>query len=824
MMRGAGMRYLPSLLSAADRLFGGDGADAVGMREGDTRLPGRRPWLRGRPSLPLTLWLALGCWVGIAAAYSALEGRDAHTCSAVIAAGLALLAALGIGAWRRSRAGAAAVLVAGLALGLVCAGAAAFGVQDAARQLTGADAAGETVIELVQDGQPGRFGERVRGRVSLPSGGTARVQVSLADAPALMAGARIAVRVNWSAPDAASADSLWRAGICATARAASAELRPDAGPAASLRALRGRALEALASLDTPAAGRHDGVSFLQAVLLGWRAGLFDSGWYAAAQTDGLAHMVAVSGAHLAIVCGLALALLKRLRASRAVQLGVQAVLVTAFLVLTGVAVSAVRAAFMTVIGLSAFTARRRSYALGALSFAVVVMLALDPLAALSVSFLLSAGSTLGIVLFARPTAEALRVLLRRQRAGTVVQALALCLAAQLPTGPVAAAAFGRVSLIAPLANVAAGPLFTVVCGLGLPLAVLAGLGLPVQPVLGVLAQACQVLCAALQAAAGLPGAAVPAYLDPAVAGLLALGVPAVLWALWPRPRVRTVLGGGAVLVLAVALLLAVPAVRGDQVVMLDVGQGDAFLLRSGGHAVLIDTGNHDDLLLQGLARQGIVHLDAVALTHADDDHCGSLSALAGTVRVDRVLFARDMLTCPADKARQVVSQAAQIAGSTDRLAGLSVGQQVTFGNFRLTVVGPDAFTEEGGNADSLTLLLQADDDGDGITDWTGLFCGDAEREQIAAYERAGRIGKVDLYKVGHHGSREAVDAATAAALGARVCLVSVGAHNRYGHPVAATLDALRQAGGTIWRTDEQGDVTCTLTAEALQVNAQRPAA
>ena len=61
--------------------------------------------------------------------------------------------------------------------------------------------------------------------------------------------------------------------------------------------------------------------------------------------------------------------------------------------------------------------------------------------------------------------------------------------------------------------------------------------------------------------------------------------------------------------------------------MLDVGQGDAFIVRSGENVLLIDTGNQDALLKAALARQRVGRLDAVAVTHSDDDHCGSLPVL-----------------------------------------------------------------------------------------------------------------------------------------------------------------------------------------------------
>jgi len=248
------------------------------------------------------------------------------------------------------------------------------------------------------------------------------------------------------------------------------------------------------------------------------------------------------------------------------------------------------------------------------------------------------------------------------------------------------------------------PLFTVICGVGLPLVVMAtacGVG---AGALSLLAAACSCVCALLQAFAALPGAAVPVYLDSAASLVLAVGLPAALWAVWPRPNWRLVgamaAGGAAV---ALVLSLSVP-LKGDDVVMLDVGQGDAFVLRSAGRTLLIDTGNHDDLLLKGLARQGIRHLDAVAITHADDDHCGSLSVLKGVVGVDCVLLANEMLICENAKARNLVRTAADVAGAADAVKGVSVGERIVLGRFALDVIGPDSFTEDGGNADRRTMM------------------------------------------------------------------------------------------------------------------------
>lgn len=833
MGRGKVGRQAAELFPAFLELLGVGAAE--GHSAGNPFVSERERWRAGRPSLPLTLWFALGAWLGIAASYANLRNQSVFMCRmlAVLSAALlvvcviCLLVSIGRAAFM--------VMAAGMLLGLMAGCAQAAAVHAAQEALWGTG--GEAVVELTQDGRVASFGQTVTGRMRTSTGAAALVRMNLTDAPVLMAGQRVSVRTTWREPGSSAAESLWTRGIAATANASGCTVLEASGPAAAIRAFRGQAIAMMESLDSldlqlrqasageadePTASHpSDGKDFLEAVLLGWRDGIFEADWYAAAKIDGVAHMVAVSGAHLAIVCGLALALLRRLRVSRTAQLAIQLVLVAAYLVLTGVAVSAVRAAFMTVIGLSAFLAKRRAYSLGALSFAIIVMLTLDPLCAFSLSFALSAGSTLGIVVFARYVSDWMAMLLGRAHVGAIMQSVALCLAAQLVSSPLSAAEFGQVSLVSPVVNVLIAPLFTVICGVGLPLVVLAtafGVG---AGALSLLAAACSCVCALLQAFAALPGAAVPVYLDSAASLVLAVGLPTVLWAVWPRPNWRLVgavaAGGAAV---ALVLSLSVP-LKGDDVVMLDVGQGDAFVLRSAGRTLLIDTGNHDDLLLQGLARQGIRHLDAVAITHADDDHCGSLSVLKGVVGVDCVLLANEMLICENAKARDLVRTAADVAGAADAVKGVSVGERIVLGRFALDVIGPDSFTEDGGNADSLTLLLQADDDADGTVDWRGLFCGDAENDQIRAYQDQGRIGDIDIYKVGHHGSRAALDESAAETMRPEICLVSVGAHNRYGHPAASTLETLRQVGGTIWRTDQQGDVTCHLSSERIRVTAQR---
>ena len=249
--------------------------------------------------------------------------------------------------------------------------------------------------------------------------------------------------------------------------------------------------------------------------------------------------------------------------------------------------------------------------------------------------------------------------------------------------------------------------------------------------------------------------------------------------------------------------------------MLDVAQGDAFLVRSKGSAILIDTGNHDTLLKEALARQGIFHLDAVLITHADDDHCGSLQALDGAVAIDSVLVARDALTCDCESCESLIKNASSVVGSAN-VEPLAVGDAIACGDFSLKVIWPHGFSDEGGNADSLCLLASLATS-EGM--WTTLFCGDAESDQLKEIIDEGELGDIDIYKVGHHGSKAALTESVVEVIRPEISLVSVGSGNRYGHPAAQTLSLLDNVGSHVFRTDEMGDVSCEFSNDGIRVTA-----
>ena len=254
--------------------------------------------------------------------------------------------------------------------------------------------------------------------------------------------------------------------------------------------------------------------------------------------------------------------------------------------------------------------------------------------------------------------------------------------------------------------------------------------------------------------------------------------------------------------------------------MLDVGQGDSFLVKSRGLTLLIDTGNNPRKLLAGLARHGVNRLDGVVISHADDDHCGCLADLRGVVSVDSVFVAKGLSSVGTDKVDDMLKDAERLS-SASGIRELAVGDMITIGSVCFKVISPEGLTDKGENDDSICLIATTDLNDDGMGEWRALFTGDAESEVLDSLNREGALEDIDILKVGHHGAKSALDEELMDVLKPEIALISVGERNRYGHPAANTVSLLESSDVEVFRTDLQGDVVCSLSQTSISIRTMK---
>jgi competence protein ComEC len=296
------------------------------------------------------------------------------------------------------------------------------------------------------------------------------------------------------------------------------------------------------------------------------------------------------------------------------------------------------------------------------------------------------------------------------------------------------------------------------------------------------------------------------------AGAVWLGVLAAAWWLWNTPRRRWIVIGRLALIGAVvswsaslAALRRHSQCRCLTVHFLDVGQGDAALLRTpAGRWILIDGGPGigRGAVVPFLRREGVRRIDVVIASHGHADHVGGLPAVLAAIPAALVLEPGE----PLGEAPYLGFLAGvQTAGA--RWQAVRAGDRLDLDGVRLAVLSPDAEWAAAmmdPNEESVVVLVE----------YRGrrvVFTGDAG----APVERrlAGRVGDVDVLKVGHHGSRSATSGAWLDELKPEVAVISLGAKNRYGHPAPEVLDRLAARGIEVLRTDRRGTITLQIDGD-----------
>lgn len=261
------------------------------------------------------------------------------------------------------------------------------------------------------------------------------------------------------------------------------------------------------------------------------------------------------------------------------------------------------------------------------------------------------------------------------------------------------------------------------------------------------------------------------------------------------------------LTLLCALLMAAGAARAElSAYFVDVGQGDGCIISCDGEHMLVDAGPVEggERVAALLKALGIAQLKYAINTHPHSDHAGGFSA---ALEVATAEAAYSSATEYSEQAFNDYIQAAEAQGLA--LATLGAGDELTLGGAQISVLAP-ASELEAVNDNSIVLRVS-------YGDTALLLMGDAGEAEEQALLDSGAQLKADLIKVGHHGSSSSSSAALLEQVSPAWAVISVGAVNDFGHPHAATLDRLAEAGAQVLRTDLFGDLIAISDGATLSV-------
>ncbi len=519
------------------------------------------------------------------------------------------------------------------------------------------------------------------------------------------------------------------------------------------------------------------------------------------QESGVSHLMAISGLHVGLVFACVCFLVKWLlwpiaRVFNTVPrqwlaYGPALAAATTYSALAGFAISTQRALVMLLVYVICRLWARNLSLFHILLIAVFVLLLYDPFSVLDIGFWLSCGAV-AIIAFASTQTNQLSL-------------IKLQPTLWLGMLPLSVLFFGQVSLVSPLVNLLAVPLF---CLILIPLTLLGsvfvqfGLESIGAWLLILLSQVFSWVYQTLEWATAFQFARW--YTTPFLPWqwcLMLLSLSALYLNFWFRHVLWLVL-------IASVFWGVVPKIDQDQlrVVLLDVGQGLAMVIETSDRVLVYDTGpkyssgftTAEAVLLPYLRQRGVRTIDKLIISHADNDHIGGYAAVAEAFNI------RETLTSRPDK----------VVGAKECIAG----QGWRYGATHFHVISPSANTPKGSNNHSCVIVIEHH--GKRV-----LISGDIEKqvERFLIQQITGdsSVLKSDIMLVPHQGSKTSSTPAFLDAVQPQLALVAAGYLNHYGHPHYKIVQRYRERGISIMSTIDEGSILVEIDREGWWVSTYR---
>ncbi|EOS51948.1 hypothetical protein C809_00703 [Lachnospiraceae bacterium MD335] len=594
---------------------------------------------------------------------------------------------------------------------------------------------------------------------------------------------------------------------------------------------------------------EEDAAVLKAMVLGNKAEL-DPKSKQLFQRSGISHILAISGLHISLIGMMIYGIFQKLNVPRIPSAFFCIVLMTAYGDLIGMSGSAYRAVFMFGMKLLADMLRRTYDMLTALSLAAVLLLLEQPLYLRQSGFLLSFGAVLGIGLFSEmvcPDLDRIRSKVLRKTAAALCGSLSIFLV----HFPILLCCYYEFPLYSFFLNLIIIPAMGVLLVMGLiclACGCAGGLLFGAAKLAGVV---CHVILAGFETAGssslriplsqwivGKPDSWRIFVFYAAALMLYAMYVYAGKVSKTPRASARGIRIGVPYWYKMTGIILAVSflsfhGIYDTCVTFLDVGQGDGIWVESiSGKHYLIDCGSTSEsqlgqyTLLPFLKFTGTSRLDAVFLTHLDEDHISGVRELledygdsgASGIRIGRIVIAKSAIK---DEPYHELKALCEEKGIP--LLHVKAGDVIGDETLSFEVLHPDEnYLPNSRNAYSLVLRLSVNDNG---TLFHALLTGDVEadgEERAAEYlEEHCKDIHMDLYKAAHHGSKYSNTQTLVDKVHPALTIISCGEKNRYGHPHAEAVRCFEQTGSKIAVTKDTGAVTVRIRDGRCRVEFQK---
>ncbi len=589
--------------------------------------------------------------------------------------------------------------------------------------------------------------------------------------------------------------SMERRGVAATFNVESSEIDKIIPGGGGVDAVRKRVSDSIKkSVGKPYSG------ILLGILIGDTDGISDTDMRIYERV-GLLHLFAVSGLNVTLNIAFIFLICRLLNLRPGAILVISLVSLAFFVWLVGGGASVNRAALMSSVVLASWYLGRRGDILAALSISALIILVIGPKEIFSVSFQLSFGALLGILLIT----PVLTNLFDSEIRGLVLPAT-VALGAQLAVHPFIAYYFNQLSIVSLISNMVIVPPVAAITSVGFIATLVSLVDLTVAGILyKTLLPLLWYVVNLSKLLASIPGAstrvASPGFIY-LVIYAAALGISLYYISKFPKK-----LGFASFVIMILSIVTIgiwtqIPLSMSNdlRVTFIDVGQGDSTLIQSPrGKTILIDGGPDFKSLDKILIDKNIKKIDILIISHSHLDHIKGLIEVIKEYPVGTVMDSTYKDSSPYHK--ELIDSA--VSKGVEYVM-VSEGDSFEVDEIEFDILSPedeyDAGEDFDANNESLVVMVT-------YKEFDLLFPGDIELDSISELLKDyPKEIDAEVLKVSHHGSRNGTTEEFLEAVMPIEAIISVGQENSFGHPHLSTLDLMRTSGVRLWRTDEDSSV------------------
>mgnify|MGYP004500765529 FL=1 len=247
----------------------------------------------------------------------------------------------------------------------------------------------------------------------------------------------------------------------------------------------------------------------------------------------------------------------------------------------------------------------------------------------------------------------------------------------------------------------------------------------------------------------------------------------------------------------------------NEVHFIDVGQGDSTLIRIKNKNILIDTGGNvnfnisENVLIPYFRSLGVKKINYLILTHGDYDHMGEAINLVENFKVEKVIFNCGPYNDLENELIEVLDK--------KKIKYYSYIKELNVDNNKLHFLQTKEYDNENENSNVIYTKLNG---------YKFMFMGDAGVEKEKDILEKYNVSKIDVLKIGHHGSKTSSDKNFIDEMNPKYSVISVGKNNRYGHPNKEVLENLNNS--KIYRTDQDGSIMFKIKNNKLKIETCSP--